>query len=567
MSSLKLGVWIHRKARLAPTEKMTSSVSGLPCIEATRCLVTEVEMGLRLTVKSSSKSYESSHVATFTDGKSLKEEWHLHFDVARTKKNDGVASRRVLQMRHAETGMYLASDDKGRISCNQVPSDSCWWFLQRASSSNNSQSPEQDGLSDTSKSTSVESVDEQYILVSKKYPLRKLCCTKGIEGTGEDYRLIASKNTATEPSTWTLKFTSGELCSIVNPVLHHHVRCNLYGRISLTSQTCAWEVFRFIEAGHGDLFISSWIHFTKFLSSDTDGKVFTTDMESKTPGQSERWRVEVPPEGNGLFIRNVSTRRYLSVGRKRSEHLWTTTKPNHYAVWHLDAPQQDTYYLTSLFASAQAAGKPIDEVTTDPNQFHFRDGAEDMHVSNTKEGPFLSQKKEKEEEWKVEVTPEGYFTFFSLSHEKYLGCNSKGDVHTTTSRGAWTLWEKKVSPYGGVAFNSAEHDRVLSVTEGDNTLETTKADEEINLSHSWRIDPCIPRTISGGTGGYIAGAMGLNLPASMPFAVFGALEADRSSKVSKFSASHRPISTWKSWVKAEPGSSPSSVVLPSQSSV
>lgn len=520
-------------------------------------------MGLRLTVKPSSKSYESSHIASFTEGKSLKEEWYLDFDVDPTKKNDGAALRRVLQMRHTETGMYLSSDDKGRISCTLAPSDSCWWILQRDTSSNNSQSPEQDGLSDTSKSASVESMDDQYILVSKKYPLRRLCCTKGIEGTGEDYRLIASKNAATEPSTWRLKFTAGELCSIVNPVLHHHLRCNMYGRLSLTSQTCAWEVFRFIEAGHGDLFISSWIHFTKFLSSDTDGKVFTTDMESQAPGQSERWRVEIPPEGNGLFIQNVSTHRYLSVGRKRSEHLWTTTKPNHYAVWHLDAPQLHTYYLTSLFASAQAAGK----VTTDPNQFYFRDRADDMHVSNAKEGAFLSQKKEKEEEWKVEVTPEGYFTFFSLSHEKYLGCNSKGDVHTTTSRGAWTLWEKKISPYGGVTFMSAEHNRFLAVTEGDNTLETTKADEEINLSHSWRIDPCIPRTISGGTGGYIAGAMGLNLPATMPFAVFGAVEADRATKVSKFSASHRPISAWKSWVKSTPSSSPPSMVLPSQSSV
>ena len=66
---------------------------------------------------------------------------------------------------------------------------------------------------------------------------------------------------------------------------------------------------------------------------------------------------------------------------------------------------------------------------------------------------------------------------------------------------------------------------------------------------------------------FVVGAMGLNVPATMPFAVFGALEAVRSSKISKFSASHRPISTWKSFVNSDPGSSLSSVAVPLQSSV
>ena len=505
LKPLELGDRICSKTILVVTKKMTYSVSGFPCIEATRCLVTEVENGMRLTVRPSSNNYETSHVATFTEEKSLKEEWYLHFDVTRSNKKDGGTLRRILQLRHCETNMYLCCDERGRISCTLDPSESSWWSLQKVKINNNSQGTEQDGLSDTSKSA-LESTDDQYILVCKKYPLRRLCCAKGMEGTGEDYRLIGSKNAATEPSTWTLRFTSGELTSIVNPVVHHHVRCNLYGKLSITSQTCAWEVFRFTEAGNGDLYISSWIHFTKFLSSDSDGKVYTTDFESKTPGQTERWRVEVPPKGNGLYIRNVATHRYLSVGRKRSEHLWTTTKPNDYAVWHLDAPQLHTYYLTSLFASAQAAGNILDEYTIDPNQFYFRDGVEDMHVSSNKEGPSLSKgKKETVEEWKVEVTPEGYFTFFSVAYEKYLGCNSKGDVHTTTSKGAWTLWEKKASPYGGVVFKSKEHKRFLAVSKTDKTLETTEEEEKIDLCHSWRIDPSIPRSVSGGTGGYLAG--------------------------------------------------------------
>ena len=453
-------------------------------------------MGMRLSVKPSSKSSESGLVATFTQDNSLKEEWYLHFEVAGSgKKNEG-SPRRCLQLRHSKTNLYLCTDDKGRISCTSIPSDSTWWLLQRVLT-NNSLAPEQDGLSDVSKSESP-STDDQYILISRKYPQRRLCSAKAIEGSGEQFMLIASKNTATEPSIWTLKFTSGELCSIVNPVVHHHMRCNQYGKLSLSSESSAWEIFRFTEAGNGDLYISSWVHFTKFLASDSDGKVF---LESKYPG-TERWRLEAPPRGNGLYIRSVTTRRYLSVGRNRSEHLWTTTKPNDYALWHLDAPQLQKYYLTSLFASTKAPNE-----TMDINQFYFKDCVDDVHVSSNKEGPFLSPMRESDEEWKVEVTPEGYFTFFSMSHEKYLGCNSKGDVHTTTSKGAWTLWRKKASRHGGVTFESTEHGRFLTVTKTNNTLETTKADEKTDLRHSWRIDPCIPRSVSGGSGGYISGRL------------------------------------------------------------
>lgn len=386
--------------------------------------------------------------------------------------------------------------------------------------------------------------------------------------------LIASKNQSTDPSNWTLKFTSGELCFIVNPVVHHHLRCNMYGGLSLTSQSNGWEVFRFIEAGNGDLYISSWANLTKFLSSNSDGQVYTTDTESASLGLAERWRLECPPpvNGNGLFIRNVATRRYLSVGRKRSEHLWTTTKPNDYAVWHLDSPHLHVYYLTSLLAPAQKEEEEeeggeekkddkIAVVSSDP--LCSIEGVEESRIASHKEGPYLSQKKESDEEWKLEVTPEGYFTFFSVSHEKYLGCNSKGDVHTTTSKGAWTLWEKQASPHGGVTFKSKEHKRFLAVTKSTESLCTTDEEVEMSLRQSWRLDPRMPRKISGGKGAYIAGAMGLTFPIASPFAVLGAMEAteallphdvkvDGETSDGIKLSSQRPISAWKSWEFADP---------------
>ncbi len=473
-------------------------MTEFPCIEATRCLVTDTEMGMRLSVKPAPRGSESSHVTTFTADKSPTEEWCLQYDVVQASKKNGGARRCCVQLRHSRTCQYIRTDDKGRITCTGKSSESTWWFLERAAT-DDSQAPEQEGLSSDSESSS--SVN-QYILVSRKYPARRLCSKKAIEGSNEEFMLIASKNTTTKPSVWTLTFSSGELCFMVNPVVHHHIRCNLYGNLSLTSQSSAWEIFRFIEAGNGDLFISSWIHFDRFLSSDSDGKVYTVGTESKSLEQSERWRLEGPPRDNGVYLRNVATNRYLSVGRERSEHLWATTKPNDYALWHLDAPQMQTYYLTSLFASTSE----IFSCNLDPMQLYYQDNKKDIHIASNKKGAFLSPKRESEEEWKVEVTPEGYFTFFSLSHEKYLGCNSKGDVHTTNSKGAWTLWTQKASPHGGVTFVSKEHDRYLAVTDlANKTLETTPGNEKPDLRHSWRTDPCIPRVVTGGSGGYLSG--------------------------------------------------------------
>lgn len=220
-----------------------------------------------------------------------------------------------------------------------------------------------------------------------------------------------------------------------------------------------------------------------------------------------------------MYIKNVANHRFLSLGRERAEAIWTTTKPNDYALWHLDAAHSCIYYLTSLFASTEKtvkekeiefddeeAGADAEDSRVESktiaanayNQMFSKEGVADMHVSSCKEGPFLTKKKQKGEEWKVELTDDGDVTFYSMAHEKYLGCNSKGDVHTTTSKGSWTLWEKRVSAYGGVTFLSREHLRFLAVNEEDGSLCTTPGDEDTNLTHSWRMDPRLPRSVSGG---------------------------------------------------------------------
>merc|ERR1711971_287778 len=84
---------------------------------------------------------------------------------------------------------------------------------------------------------------------------------------------------------------------------------------------------------------------------NTDGKVYASDSCTNSIGSAERWRLEPAPSRNGLLIKNVASCRYLSVGRGKYEALWTTTKPNDYALWHLNAAHSHIYHLTSLFAS------------------------------------------------------------------------------------------------------------------------------------------------------------------------------------------------------------------------
>jgi hypothetical protein len=527
-----------------------------PCIEATRCLITEKEMGMRLTVKSLTKTntnigigytgatdeLQNQHVVSFSKERKPSEEWYLHLDYARCDGDEGkgTALRRVLQIRHSETGQYLCSDDKGRVSCTDISSPSTyWWMIMSKSTSTSSSS----SLTSMSESTSG-GTDGQYVLMSKEHAPRRLTYTTNLKGftSDEDFQLMTSKNSGT-PSTWELKFTSGELCFMSNPVMHCNLRCNLLGQLSLNSGLNGWEVFRFIEVGNGDLYISSWTHYTKFLSSNTDGQVYATDSTSNpTLGFAERWRLEPAADGKGLYLKNVGSSRYLSVGRSKNEALWTTTKPNDYALWHVNAAHSHMYYLTSLFASTAKktdGDVVVDDVVDDDddgeglrpleddeafndvtfndennddvvvvknknisasdyNQIYSKHGVPDMHVSSRKGAPYLTKNKRKQEEWKVEVTPDGFMTFFSIAHEKYLGCNSKGDVHTTTSKGSWCFWEKQESPNGGVMFLSREHLRYLAVSEDDGSLCTTDGEGQTNLKNAWRLDPRLPRTISGG---------------------------------------------------------------------
>jgi hypothetical protein len=485
---------------------------------------------------------QDSCTVTFSKGRKKSEEWYCH--VQSISSSDG---RREMQLRHSQTGQYLYSDDEGNVGCCSHPLPSTYWYMESAQASTKlvSSSPaisrtrstdsEDSLLSMSTSSGSIRTPSSQHffvMLTSKEYPSRRLSYvrknnrhnssssfnTKGshpasLQLVTKSFHGDDDSNTSGELAVWELQFTSGELCFMSNPVIHCQIRCNIMGQLSLSSKFDGWQVFRFIEVGNGELAISSWTHYSKFLSSDADGQVFT--VEGNKQGFAERWRLEPSARRNGVFVKSVAYGRFLTIGRMENEVLWTTTQPNDYAVWHLDAAHSHVYYLTSLRSSTSmdsilATGNDGEDDQYLANSVKVNSAGSlpsftwmysmndkpDMHISSSKRGPFLTANKRKWEEWKVEVE-NGLMTFFSLAHEKFLGCNSSGEVHTTTSKGPWCRWEMEESPHGGHLLRSVEHNRYLAVNSHDGGLYTApEGNPSLSLHNLWRLDPRLPHTIS-----------------------------------------------------------------------
>mmetsp|Transcript_37204 Transcript_37204/g.55661 ORF Transcript_37204/g.55661 Transcript_37204/m.55661 type:complete len:561 (+) Transcript_37204:1855-3537(+) len=174
----------------------------------------------------------------------------------------------------------------------------------------------------------------------------------GIDANGT--LLFANDTTATHakaPFLWTIECVTGELCFLSNPALNIRVRCDMTGLLSLSDNTKGWEVFRFMEAGHGYVKISSWMHSQWLLCCTADGRVDTCshaesfldyrsddDDEHVQEGEHEeslasskransfkcsKWAIEKSPTGNGVVIRSKTHGRFLCVknnGELRTYH-------------------------------------------------------------------------------------------------------------------------------------------------------------------------------------------------------------------------------------------------------
>lgn len=121
-----------------------------------------------------------------------------------------------------------------------------------------------------------------------------------------------------DEALWSIDCVTGELCFLSNQILDSRIRCDMAGLMTLSSNWKGWEVFRLMEAGHGYVNISSWMHSQWLLCSTSDGKVTACShaealSEDNAKGSCSKWAVEESADGIGVTIRSKSHERYLSI--------------------------------------------------------------------------------------------------------------------------------------------------------------------------------------------------------------------------------------------------------------
>jgi hypothetical protein len=475
---------------------MITNDMEFPCVEATRCYITEKEQGLRLSYTPG--KYGKVGKLSFTSARSPSAEWYVPMETTTTETGE----ERILQLSHCQTGHYLSTspyddqenDDPNKslgVGMQLKSSNDSKWIMENVCASNSDDE-------DSSVSFNLRSMLLDVLSIATS-PSGKKMALPG----AKDFQLTTDDSGAA--AAFEMEFTSGELCFISNPVMHNQIRCHPFGQLSLSLKFGCQEVFRFIEVGNGHVVIASWSHFqTFYLVSDSDGNVFTS---TNRLGHQERWYFE--KADNGVLILSVAHEgRYLSVGRREDQVLHTTTKPNDYAKWHMEAAHSNTYHLQSM-SSASFGDAP--------------------YVSSTRQGQSLMSKHKRDwEEWKLERTDDGYITFFSTKHEQFLGSNSSGEVTTTKKSGEWSLWHMEQSPLGGICLKSKAYQRHLAVVkdEDNNTSKLCTTDEQFTTQETWRLEPCLPFFLSTTKIAAMAwaGVLGVALTVVMPYALLGVVE-------------------------------------------
>jgi len=154
---------------------------------------------------------------------------------------------------------------------------------------------------------------------------KKWCLVQGAHGnvvlrslkTGDILGFDNSGNLVlnNEENFWSIDCVTGELCFLSNPALDCRIRCDMAGSTTLSSNWKGWEVFRLMEASHGYVKISSWMHSQWLLCSTADGRVKTCShaeaSNNEDKGCCSKWAVE--KSLNGVVIRSKMFGRFLSV--------------------------------------------------------------------------------------------------------------------------------------------------------------------------------------------------------------------------------------------------------------
>eukprot|EP00980_Cylindrotheca_fusiformis_P014178 scaffold3720_cov141-Cylindrotheca_fusiformis.AAC.17 len=281
---------------------------------------------------------------------------------------------------------------------------------------------------------------------------------------------------------WNMRFLSGELLFMSNPVIDKRLKCDPFGKVSLAANRKGWEVFRFVEAGNGgQLQIVSWTHDQRLLYSSKGGTVGTT--ENRESSQTF-WTVSrhYNEDGTGgVLIQSVEHGRYLCA---LSETELGTVDSESFAFaavnWELEPANSSVFYLTSptnVFLSSRRNGEVF---TTKRGK-----GWEEWELT-----PVNSEEEGENDAFtdpKVNV-----FAIRSCKHEQYLGSKEDGTIYTCSTLQESEYWELEKSPDG-------EGYIVVSYLHGDRQLycdESGKMSTSSTECQAWRLNPRMPGSIS-----------------------------------------------------------------------
>jgi hypothetical protein len=218
-----------------------------------------------------------------------------------TTENEGREEEEVTATANNELGLYDSQennngDDDDSIDEPAVNSTSAtteegqkWWLIRGAQ--NNQVMIKS---LKTGENLSIDNTTHKVVLVADT--------NDRIIDPHNNTNTTATTTTTSVPTiTWNIDCVTGELCFLSNahPSLNRRqLRCDLAGMLTLTDAWKGWEVFRFMEATHGYVKLSSWMHSQWLLCSTADGTVSTCShaeslLDDKNPKGCCQWAIEM----------------------------------------------------------------------------------------------------------------------------------------------------------------------------------------------------------------------------------------------------------------------------------
>lgn len=326
-------------------------------------------------------------------------------------------------------------------------------------------------------------------------------------------RIFLTPDTQNESSlVWDLTCCTGELCFLSNPTLDRRLRCDMAGLLTLTEAWKGWEVFRCMEAGHGYVKLSSWMHQQWMLCSDGRGVVTTctmADAEREENGKCALWAIEkfVPsslfsppvPEGvgelaAGVIVRNKTHGGLLSVENgvlrlwKDENHASTTTSSN--AMPDDATSAGDKGWWTSSMRSMSSRMNSIRSEGEDNNSpppplqmttlvwqleaahsqtYYFAAGGRIKDEPPMTIGPLPLVTENLRQTEKIQIRRDGSAGTVQLletQKQQYICCSTEGEIYMLSTNDTpdteWIMEKPNAETSRGTVFRSKPHHLFLS---------------------------------------------------------------------------------------------------------